>query len=191
MDEDLVVYKVSTPCSSNPPDPVPPGPVDNGPITLSGTARGAKSHGYAVTAGKKVKVKFTLTRNHGVDGSKGVKKEWEDYAVTIGLPGNVTLKGKPKVSGKGAKAPTTMDAATLVWEKVPMRVNKGRKDRPYKRVFSFDVKVNADYAGNLEFTASAFNAVEGYYREAALVVRRKFINLHTFTLPFTNTQKHS
>ena len=181
-----MVYKVSTPCVA------PPG---NGPITLSGATPGSKFRGNAVTAGKTIKVSFTLTRDPDTAASKALKKAdqvWEDYAVTLGLPANVTVKGTPKVfPARGLKKPTSADDATVVWEEVPLRVNGGSKAKAYKRVFSLYVKVNADYAGDLEFTASALNAVEGYYREAALVVRRKFINLFSFCLPPTLTlHKH-
>ena len=167
-----MVYKVSTPCS------ITPDPVGNGPITLSGTARGAAFRNH-VTAGKTVKVSFALTRAPDTAARKALKKAdqvWEDYAVTLGLPANVTVKGTPKVfPARGLKKPTSADAATVVWEEVPLRVNGGRKAKAYKRVFSFLATVDKDYVGDLEFTATAFNAVEGYYREAAFVVRLPFV----------------
>jgi len=160
-------------------DPVP---TAGGPFTLMGTKTPAK---HAARAGKSFKVSFALTRWAAAYPDEPARRElaglahtnktkvWENYDVLITLPGEgAALKGKPRVAPRILKRKGGANVANntlIAWHAVPMLVQQGAK-KNYTRKFSFAVKVDKTFVGNLTFAAAAGGPEAGWLREAMVTV---------------------
>ncbi len=153
-----------------------------GPFALTGTKTPAK---HAVRAGKSFKVTFSLTRWAAAYSSEAVRRElaglghvnktkvWENYDVLITLPGQgAVLKGKPRVVPRILKRKGGASVANntlIAWDAVPMLVQQGAK-KNYTRKFSFAVKVDKTFVGDLTFAAAAVGPEAGWLRKAEVTV---------------------
>ena len=149
-----------------------------GPFTLKGSKVPAT---HSARAGKSFKVTFALTR-WGSEYSEEVRRRellgglnkgtWEDYDVLITLPDEgVALKGKPRVTPRipKRKSADVLNKTLIAWNQVPMRVLPGTK-KNYTRKFSFAVKVDKTFIGNLTFAAAATGSQDGWLRATTLTV---------------------
>lgn len=125
----------------------------------------------AARAGNSFRVTFALSRSSSGE-STSPKGTWEDYDVIITLPGQgATLKGKPRVT---PRIPKRKDAdvannALIAWNSVPMQVLPGTK-KNYTRKFSFAIKTDKAFIGNLSFAAAATGPQQGWFRSTTFTV---------------------
>ena len=105
-------------------------------------------------------MQFQLTRWNAavpVAYTSKLGKVWENYNLTIALPGapDATLHGKPRVAPLIAKSkgPAVADNTLASWTNVPMLVNAAKKN--YTRKFTVTTKVAKTFVGNLTFGAVA------------------------------------
>lgn len=160
------------------PSPLPtrfPTPA-GGPFTLVGSKSPAKR---VIRPGTFFKVTFALTRTASGDPADrrqllGLNKItiWESYDVLITMPGQgTTLKGKPRVTPliPKRKGANVANRTMIAWNQVPMRVEDGTH-KNYTREFSFAVKVDKTFLGNLTFAAAATGPQQGWLRETTLTV---------------------
>ncbi len=168
------IFKISNPTCS--------GSLAGGPFTLTGTKTPAK---HAARAGKSLKMSFVLTRWADAYPSEPARRElaglghvnktkvWENYDVLITLPGQgVALKGKPRVAPRIRKrkgGANVADNTLIAWDAVPMLVQQGAK-KNYTRKFSFAVKVDKTFVGDLTFAAAAAGPKAGWLRQATVTV---------------------
>lgn len=126
-----------------------------------------------VRAGTSFRVSFALSRfSTGYRKNSTTAKVWEDYNMLITLPEEgATLKGKPRVAPRirKRKDPDAADNTLIAWNQVPMRVLPGVK-KNYTRKFSFAVKVDKTFVGDLTFVAAATGPEAGWLRETTLTV---------------------
>lgn len=126
------------------------------PFTLVGTKLRKASR--PARPGKTLKVQFRLTRWKTAVPATAKGKVWENYDLTITLPGapHATLYGKPRVSPsvRTSKHPAVVSNNRVTWTDVPMLVNPfGKKN--YTRKFTVTTKVAKTFVGNLTFDAVA------------------------------------
>jgi hypothetical protein len=153
-----------------------PDPAGTGPFTLVGSKTPAK---HTVRAGSSFKVTFALTRwaaAYPVPTRRELaglgRKVWEEYDVLITLPGQgATLKGKPRVAPRipKRKGADVADNTLIAWNAVPMLVQQ-KTHKNYTRKFSFAVKVDKTFVGDLTFSATAAGPEAGWLHDATVTV---------------------